>query len=410
MTHPGFLRAICEDPDDDAHRLIYADWLDDHGDADRAEFVRLQCALAAIDDEDEAMKTREAELLREHGEAWVAELPVVPRVMWNSGFRRGFVETVVFPNYMTWRNHGVAMLDAAPVETVNLGQVTPNTVRRLARSPGIERVRGLEFPTGNFSNLELEVLGKSCRLKTFCYWGTATSDRIYGRDAGRILATNPGFKGLRTLSLGNISFGDEGAALLASAPNLTALETLRIGYCTLSPIGAKLLTKHASWPRLRTLCLNGNHVGDSGARELASSPALTGLRVLLLSESGVGEAGATALARSMFLTNLTSLQLSGCPIGSEGLRALATSTNLRSLRVLVVSNANLTGRDVVALLRSPLGGHLSVLNVQGCPFDAETAAVIVATPGLQNLERLLVDTGPGDESLLRRFGGRITIF
>jgi uncharacterized protein (TIGR02996 family) len=26
-----FLRAICESPDDDAPRLVFADWLDEHG-------------------------------------------------------------------------------------------------------------------------------------------------------------------------------------------------------------------------------------------------------------------------------------------------------------------------------------------------------------------------------------------
>ena len=50
--HPArlaLLRAIAAAPDDDAPRLVYADWLDEHGpgDADRAraEFVRLACGL-----------------------------------------------------------------------------------------------------------------------------------------------------------------------------------------------------------------------------------------------------------------------------------------------------------------------------------------------------------------------------
>jgi len=34
ITHDGFLRAIREPPDDDTHRLVYADWLDEHGDHD----------------------------------------------------------------------------------------------------------------------------------------------------------------------------------------------------------------------------------------------------------------------------------------------------------------------------------------------------------------------------------------
>ncbi len=32
----AFLQAIAETPDDDAPRLIYADWLDDHGQGDPA--------------------------------------------------------------------------------------------------------------------------------------------------------------------------------------------------------------------------------------------------------------------------------------------------------------------------------------------------------------------------------------
>jgi uncharacterized protein (TIGR02996 family) len=38
----AFLRDVIEHPDDDAPRLIFADWLDDNSDSDRAEFIRVQ--------------------------------------------------------------------------------------------------------------------------------------------------------------------------------------------------------------------------------------------------------------------------------------------------------------------------------------------------------------------------------
>ena len=38
----GFLKTILDDPDDDTHRLVYADWLEEHGEPERAAFVRLQ--------------------------------------------------------------------------------------------------------------------------------------------------------------------------------------------------------------------------------------------------------------------------------------------------------------------------------------------------------------------------------
>ncbi len=48
ITHPGFLAAIIANPADDTPRLIYADWLDDQGEADRAEFIRCQVELASL--------------------------------------------------------------------------------------------------------------------------------------------------------------------------------------------------------------------------------------------------------------------------------------------------------------------------------------------------------------------------
>ena len=45
----ALLRAVWDAPHDDAPRLVYADWLDEHGDPDRAQFVRLQCELARLD-------------------------------------------------------------------------------------------------------------------------------------------------------------------------------------------------------------------------------------------------------------------------------------------------------------------------------------------------------------------------
>jgi uncharacterized protein (TIGR02996 family) len=45
MTHvDAFLADIREHPHDDAPRLIFADWLDEDGHADRAAFIRAQCA------------------------------------------------------------------------------------------------------------------------------------------------------------------------------------------------------------------------------------------------------------------------------------------------------------------------------------------------------------------------------
>lgn len=42
----GFLAAIAADPDDNTARLVFADWLEEHDQPERAEFIRVQCRLA----------------------------------------------------------------------------------------------------------------------------------------------------------------------------------------------------------------------------------------------------------------------------------------------------------------------------------------------------------------------------
>ena len=49
MNHDdAFLQAILDAPDDDTPRLVYADWLEEHGQPDRAEFIRSR-GLPALD-------------------------------------------------------------------------------------------------------------------------------------------------------------------------------------------------------------------------------------------------------------------------------------------------------------------------------------------------------------------------
>ncbi|MBY0461450.1 MAG: TIGR02996 domain-containing protein, partial [Gemmataceae bacterium] len=43
----ALLKAILDDPDDDTARLVFADWLDEHGEGRRAAYIRAQVAWAA---------------------------------------------------------------------------------------------------------------------------------------------------------------------------------------------------------------------------------------------------------------------------------------------------------------------------------------------------------------------------
>jgi uncharacterized protein (TIGR02996 family) len=69
----AFLRAIAADPDDDAPRLVFSDWLEENGDPDRAEFIRTQCQLASAKlskKRRHALRVRERELLDARRREW----------------------------------------------------------------------------------------------------------------------------------------------------------------------------------------------------------------------------------------------------------------------------------------------------------------------------------------------------
>src|SRR3954452_24118243 len=72
--HEPFLRAICQAPDDDAPRLVFADWLDETGDPDRAEFIRLHIRVAR-DPYAPGIEERCEKLFRQNWPRWVSELP-----------------------------------------------------------------------------------------------------------------------------------------------------------------------------------------------------------------------------------------------------------------------------------------------------------------------------------------------
>src|SRR5262245_38314959 len=78
MSHQlGFFRDILTNPDDDTPRLVYADWLDDHGESDRAEFIRLQCAAAQASKNSKhrsELEDRAGKLLRKHQQKWAGPL------------------------------------------------------------------------------------------------------------------------------------------------------------------------------------------------------------------------------------------------------------------------------------------------------------------------------------------------
>ena len=151
----AFVRDICEHPGDDTPRLVFADWLDEHGQEERAEFIRVQCELAtprlpyspwckrcgrvfeqcSCSDKSihppemqrlYALRRREQELEsapRALWTRWCAPLTDLgPDVAWT--VRRGFVAEVRCP-LDVWLRSGPGVVTSQPVTGVGLTDREP---------------------------------------------------------------------------------------------------------------------------------------------------------------------------------------------------------------------------------------------------------------------------------------------
>ncbi len=151
MTNDGdaLFRAICEQPEEDTPRLVYADWLEENGQPERAEFIRLQCEAwnlcPAYPTITEA-RTRASVLLKGHRDRWYAELPPLPRVQWGDLFVRGFVDTAE-----VGRMDGIgatldALFAAAPLRHLHVMSLQSGQLRALLACPMLARLASLRLP------------------------------------------------------------------------------------------------------------------------------------------------------------------------------------------------------------------------------------------------------------------------
>jgi uncharacterized protein (TIGR02996 family) len=94
----AFLSEICDSPEDDAPRLVFADWLEENGEPQRAEFIRLQVRLAKMGEwepERAELLDREWELLAVYKPRWWGGTDsALGQDRYHASFLRGFLAHV----------------------------------------------------------------------------------------------------------------------------------------------------------------------------------------------------------------------------------------------------------------------------------------------------------------------------
>jgi uncharacterized protein (TIGR02996 family) len=254
MTHDeAFLQAIIESHDDDAPRLIYADWLEDHGQPERADFIRAQVALATMPRNDprrQALKISERRLQERHEWHWAQPFSGFAED-WK--FRRGFVEGVTISAHVLHDGIG---------------------------KPGL-----------------LESFCQTCLRELELSWGSDQGNYL-GNKACEALAGSPLLGQLRSLAL-TCGIGDQGVRLLAASPHATSLTCLTLSRQppfeappspeTIGVQGVRALIGSRFWAKLVRLGLQGYLLTDAGAREFLTAPRPPQLALLSLVGAEISE-------------------------------------------------------------------------------------------------------------------------
>jgi uncharacterized protein (TIGR02996 family) len=383
----ALLAAILANPDEDTPRLMFADWLDEHGQPERAEFIRVQIELARLRAAEADLPTdfgrlrsngmppywnrphdtperisllkREAELHASHCKEWITGLPKCAtnpldhiRI-----FRRGFVGQVTVSLGPLLRDPA-ALWEHHPIESLHLFWAEAKARRKIPACRPLERLRELSLEPNAV------VPGDADLLTPY--------------------AQCPYLANLHTLDVFQMNLEDSGAEVLAASEFLRPTKVL-LSCSGLGPTGLARLLASPFASRLRHLEPSG--LGNWGVPVIAEAP-LDHLRYLTLYDCGCGTAGITALTRSRHLTQLVTLDLRLARFKDAAVEVLAGWPGLASVRALDLSqHMQVTGRGVEALVRSPYF-RPEHLELEDTGVGDDGARALAGWPGLANLVTL----------------------
>ena len=296
----ALLKAVCDNPDDDTPRLVFADWLDEHDEPDRAEFIRLQIEIAGLPDgkKKTKLRTREKKLLGKHAEEWTEPLEEFADSYFGEPFefRRGFVEDIG-ADPETFAERAEELFALAPIRSLRFGEL--EEYEDVAACKHLLRVTALDL-TGSGMTTEYDFdVNRLFRSK---YLANLTTLVACGKDDN-----------------GHLDGG--GMRALAATKYLAKLERLDISdnwmFGTHQYPPRATACRKALWelgenkPALRELRLHNIGLLDGDVSGLVGQAWVDRLRVLDLSGNGLAETGCRALCESKYLANLERLDLTG---------------------------------------------------------------------------------------------------
>lgn len=239
----ALLHAIAARPEEDTPRLMYADWLEENGEPEPADFVRTQVYLAQPGlppAEKYPLVKKNVFYLTNRVREWKDRMPLLAGITWGD-FNRGLIEEIQADDERPVVTHAAVVFAIPGVHILRLRRLVGGLA--LADCPELERLRALRMVSAR-----------------------ATAPHL------RALLASPHLQNLKVLDLHGNGADDGVAGAIADG----------------------------RFPNLAELWLGSNAIGSAGAHELTRSPHLAGLQLLDLRGNAHISAGAQAALKSKF--------------------------------------------------------------------------------------------------------------
>jgi uncharacterized protein (TIGR02996 family) len=436
-TEAALLRTIRDTPDDDTARLVYADFVEEEGDAARGEFIRVQVALARLPDDDPrraALEDREHELLAENEDRWL-DLPADADGLAEWEFERGFVnEVAATPWFML--GPGADLCAAHPVRRWRVQSAQDNMADDLiecGRNGWFARLEAVDLAGWYQSIGELERFLTRSDFEQLRELDL--TDRPGLEHLPAILERAPFREQLKVLRCGGRHHGEAGrvdawnltralaparlAELAAPGCMLTAqdvrgllvsdccreLTSLDVGDNPVEPDGwdaFRFAAFRYAPCRLRELDLSGTPLGGISLDDVLRQDSLAELRALHLNRCGSAMANVRALAASRFWTQAEELRMQQGTVPERALESLFTSPGPPNLRVLDVAGNYFRDDGVRGLCNARWADALTYLDLSSNYLTDEALHLLAScgrfthlrTLHLSGNNRSLVDADP----------------
>lgn len=376
--HDHFLKLICDQPADIGPRLVYADWLEEHGDP-RGEFIRVQCALSGLANDDPqqtSLKRREHELLRLHQQEWLRPLEqllgpneprqpvaavagwlasILPREIarvvrgvatntfpaWQARFKNGFVERLEIDHDRLSTVKDIPVHIPLRQLHVSRGATTVGNPMSWMTNGLMKHIWELHVSTYTIDESQWVRCWETVRcpcLDSLMF----TTQPFHGLVA---IANAEVASRLKSISIVGNPFDSSDVSLLSRFSALNGLTLCGLGIdadligelsrqaicarlvelaftnCALGNV-AVLHLDAARYPNLRQLFLETCELGDAAAEHVAVNPLLRQLSHLSLCDNQVTDRGALTLADSPNWRGMTTIDLTYNPISPDVHRAL----------------------------------------------------------------------------------------